>query len=219
MFTGLVQHLARFRSLQISGVSARLFVDFPRLPSPVPGESIAVNGVCLSLVSATASTLAFDLLRETLSRTSFPAKRPGDPLHLERALRAGDALGGHFVTGHVDAVATLLSVSPPTPSGDRVLRLRLPPDLFPNLLPKGSVALDGVSLTLVDLRPADSSFTVHLIPLTWAHTAFSSLRPGDPVNVETDLLAKAARAATAPSSSPAAPPPSVTLERLRSAGF
>lgn len=216
MFTGLVQHLGHLERIARQGATARLTVRAD-LPSPDIGESIAVNGVCLTLVSHGSGCLSFDVLGETLDRTALGTKSPGAPLHLERALRAGDPLGGHFVTGHVDGTGTLVSGDITGP--DRVLLVRTSPALLDGIVPKGSVALDGVSLTVVELDRTQNLFGVHLIPHTWTHTAFPALPPGALLNIETDLLGKFARqSASSSSSSPPAPPP-LTLDRLRSAGF
>ncbi|MBR4253125.1 MAG: riboflavin synthase [Kiritimatiellae bacterium] len=216
MFTGLVQHLGHLERIARQGATARLTVRAD-LPSPDIGESIAVNGVCLTLVSHGSGCLSFDVLGETLDRTALGTKSPGAPLHLERALRAGDPLGGHFVTGHVDGTGTL--VSGDITGSDRVLLVRTSPALLDGIVPKGSVAIDGVSLTVVELDRTQNLFGVHLIPHTWTHTAFPALPPGALLNIETDLLGKFARqSASSSSSSPPAPPP-LTLDRLRSAGF
>lgn len=222
MFTGLVQTTATLVSLQTRGAGAstlRVRLAEP-LEKPAIGESVAVNGVCLTLVrAADAATLDFDILDETLRRTALGRKAVGARLNIERALRAGDAIGGHLVSGHVDGTATLLGVREGGP--DAVFRLRADAPwrdaILPCLLPKGSVAVDGTSLTLVDIAPADATFSVHLIPHTLAATALSTLTPGDAVNIEADLLAKAARNA-APAAAAPAPPP-VTWNRLRRAGF
>jgi len=221
MFTGLVQTTATLVSLQTRSADAstlRLRLPAP-LENPAIGESIAVNGVCLTLTRAPdPATLDFDILHETLRRTALPKKAPGARLNIERALRAGDPIGGHIVSGHVDGTATLLAA--PKSGPDIVFRLRADAPwrdaILPNLLPKGSVAIDGTSLTLVDIDPADATFSVHLIPHTLAATALSTLSTGDAVNIETDLLAKAAR--NAAPASPSAPPP-ITWDRLRRAGF
>lgn len=213
MFTGLVQRLGRLERIARQGETARLTLRAD-LPDPDIGESIAINGVCLTLVSHAGGCLAFDVLGETLDRTALGSKAPGASLHLERALRAGDPLGGHFVTGHVDGIGTLVSSDHSGP--DRVLLVRTSPTLLDGIVPKGSVALDGVSLTVVELDRPNNLFGVHLIPHTWTHTAFPTLAPGAPLNIETDLLGKFARQYASPA--PATPPP-LTLDRLRSAGF
>ena len=215
MFTGLVQATGTWEGISGSRLRIRGV-----LPGGVPeiGESVAVNGVCLTLVAAGGGTLEFDVLGETLGRTAFRAKRAGCAVNLERALRAGDALGGHFVSGHVDCTGTLAAVE--DAGGDRALRVR-PEDerLFAWLLPKGSVAIDGVSLTLVDVRAAEGTFTVHVIPHTWECTALRGLKAGAAVNLEADLLAKAVRQAAETPADSSTAAGSVTWEKLREAGF
>lgn len=221
MFTGLVQTTGIWRRLEgAGGGRARLWVR-AELPGGAPeaGESVAVNGVCLTLAEARGGELAFDVLEETLARTAFHEKRAGAAVNVERALRAGDALGGHFVTGHVDGTGTLVSASAEA-CGDRVVRVKASERrLFAWMLPKGSVALDGTSLTLVDIAPDKGEFTVHVIPHTWSYTALSSLHPGDALNIECDLLAKAIRRAAETPAEGASAAGYVTWERLRQAGF
>lgn len=214
MFTGLVQQLGRLERISLSGGTGRLVVR-AAFPDPEIGESIAVNGVCLTLAAHSTGVYSFDVLRETLDRTALGSKPVGAPLHLERALRMGDAVGGHWVSGHVDGTGTVVSCA--REGADRVLAVRAP-ELLPGIVRKGSVALDGVSLTVVRLDPAAGIFSVHLIPHTWDATAFSSLKPGDRINIETDMLGKFVRKQPAPdAAAPAAP--SLTMERLRQAGF
>lgn len=214
MFTGLVQQLGRLERISLSGGTGRLSVR-AAFPDPEIGESIAVNGVCLTLAAHAAGVYSFDVLRETLDRTALGSKPVGAPLHLERALRMGDAVGGHWVSGHVDGTGTVVSCA--REGADRVLTVRAP-DLLSGIVRKGSVALDGVSLTVVRLDPAAGIFSVHLIPHTWDATAFSSLKPGDRINIETDMLGKFVR--KQPGADNAQPaPPTLTMERLRTAGF
>ena len=212
MFTGLVQKLGRLERIALSGGSGRLAVaaDFP---NPEIGESIAINGVCLTLTAHSAGRLEFDVLRETLDRTALGGKTIGAPLHLERALRMGDAVGGHWVSGHVDGTGTVVSCE--AAGRDHILTVRAP-DLLTGIVYKGSVALDGVSLTVVQTDPDRGLFSVHLIPHTWESTAFSSLKPGDHLNIETDMLGKYVRQQEAPAPPP---PPAITMEHLRAAGF
>lgn len=226
MFTGLIQTTARLSSVtpRASGAATlRLRLDAPLAGAPLAiGESIAVNGICLTLTDASDPlTLVFDILLETLDRSALRAKAPGDRLNIERALRVGDPLGGHLVSGHVDGTAQLVSAAPAGP--DVALTLRLRPDhaadILPYLFPKGSVALDGISLTLTAVDSAAATFQVHIIPHSFEKTALSALAPGDLLNVEADLLAKAARNATAPAAASSPTPPPVTWERLRNAGF
>lgn len=215
MFTGLVQTCGAFRSLlPAPGGGRRLALEIPAdawQGDPLEeGESIAVNGACLTLVSAARPVLSFDVLPETLARTAFASMKPGRRLNLERALRGGGALGGHLVSGHVDGLGRVVSLS--SAGAFRKLSVALPPERADEVLPQGSIALDGTSLTVVSV--AGNVCTVAIIPETWKRTALSSLGPGSPVAVETDMIAKQVRAAAATAAAPA-----VTLDTLRRAGF
>ena len=212
MFTGLVQQVGRLEQIAFQGAAGQLTLsaDF-HTPLQI-GESIAVNGACLTLVAQPGATLVFDVLRETFDKTSLRDKLPGAPLNLERALRLGDPLGGHLVSGHVDGTGVLSRVDPA--GRDKVLYISAP-DLMAEIVPKGSIAIDGISLTVVDVIPAENRFSVHVIPHTWNETALAALGPGSRVNLETDMIGKYVRKMAA---SPAAAP-SVTWERLREAGF
>ena len=150
------------------------------------GDSVAVDGVCLTVVDAAAGALSFDVVPETLARTALGELAAGSPVNLEPALRAGDALGGHIVQGHVDGVATVAAV---TPEGDgRRLRFAAPPDLLRYVVEKGSVAVQGTSLTVAAVD--GGGFEAALIPHTLAATTLGTLAPGRRVNVEVDVLAK-----------------------------
>jgi riboflavin synthase len=187
MFTGIVQKKGRIAAVERSGGSGRLSVEASAWdPALVTGESVAIDGVCLTLTGVKGLVMQFDLLKETFDRTHLGARRSGDSVNLERALRVGDALGGHFVTGHVDGVGTVRKI---TPVGrDWILEVACAPDLLLQMVGKGSIAVAGVSLTIVDLKR--DAFTVHLIPHTWESTSLSALQPGQPVNLETDMLGK-----------------------------
>jgi riboflavin synthase len=150
------------------------------------GDSVAVNGVCLTAVEAADGTLAFDAVPETLARTSLGRLAPGAPVNLEPALRAGDPMGGHVMQGHVDGLARVRSVEP---EGEgRRIWIDTPPGLLRYAVEKGSIAVDGVSLTVAALD--DAGFAVALIPHTLAETTLGELAPGDDVNLEVDVLAK-----------------------------
>jgi riboflavin synthase len=154
------------------------------------GESIAVQGVCLTVASAAFDTFACDLLEETRQRTALGRKVEGSSLNLERAVKAGGRFGGHFVSGHVDGTATVDSVRPV--GRDWALSLRVRKEAWTaDIIAKGSVSIDGVSLTVVDV--ATEGFVVHCIPHTWGHTTLSTLRAGDTVNIETDMIGKYVR--------------------------
>ena len=187
MFTGIIEALGQVEALRPQPAGARLSIRPPEgWARPDPGSSLAVNGACLTLVAWEGACFVADLSTETLVRTTFGGLRPGERVNLERPLTLGAPLGGHLVTGHVDAVGTV-TVHRPEGEGS-VLRVRAPGELAPLLVHKGSIAVDGVSLTVADL--AEDEFSVALIPYTLQHTTLGVRRPGDPVNLEADLLGK-----------------------------
>lgn len=195
VFTGLVQAVGRIAATERPAGSAgplRLAIDpHPWLHQPALGDSIAVSGVCLTLVAIeprdTRPLWLFDAIPQTLALTTLGSLRPGDRVNLEHALRAGDPLGGHFVQGHVDGVAHVARVQ----SGhDFRLSIAPPHHLRPCIVPQGSITLDGVSLTIASVAPDASTFDVALIPETLARTTLADRRPGDRVNIEADMLTK-----------------------------
>ncbi len=195
MFTGLIQGLGEIHSLERRGDEARLELQ-PRfaLERIVLGESIAVNGVCLTVERFAGSRFQVYASAETLGTTSLGQCRRGDLVNLERALALGDRLGGHLVSGHVDCLATVESV---TPSGEsRIFRLRFPEVFGPQVVAKGSVALDGVSLTINNCGP--DFLEVNIIPATQAETTVRFWTPGRRVNMETDLIGKYVQRMLAP---------------------
>jgi riboflavin synthase len=190
MFSGIVQKKGRIENVERDGGSGRLYVRTPPWePSLTVGESVAVEGVCLTLVQDAGGVLRFDLLNETFERTNLGEKGKGAHVNLERALRMGDALGGHFVSGHVDGVGRVVAFEPR--GGDWILKVGCPKSLLRDMVPKGSVSCDGISLTIVDLLP--DAFTVHIIPHTYDVTSISELKHGSAVNIETDMLGKFVR--------------------------
>ena len=186
MFTGLIRHLGALEARPSRSQGGRLRITAPEavLERAEPGASIAVNGACLTAVERDARTFTADLSEETLRRTTLGTLALGAVLHLEPALRLGEALDGHLVQGHVDAVGRLLARC----EGEGAWRFEMPSDLAPLVAPKGSIAVDGISLTVVEARAAD--FTVALIPETVKRTRLADLRPGEPVNLEVDVLAR-----------------------------
>lgn len=187
MFTGLIQKVGVLAGLKSRGKGQRIAIGHEPWETPlVPGESVSVNGICLTVADCREDEFACDVLGETMVRTSLADKRPGSALNLERALRADERLGGHIVTGHVDGTGVVKALE--RTGEDRVLMVGCDAALLDGMVPKGSIAIDGVSLTIVDLL--ERSFTVHLIPHTWAGTAFNELRAGTKVNLETDLIGK-----------------------------
>jgi riboflavin synthase len=187
MFTGLVEELGTVVTVQQRGPGVRLSLRAPQVAADAQrGDSIAINGCCLTVVERDADQLGFDAGSETLSRTNLGRLSPGDRVNLERALKTGDRLGGHYVTGHIDAAGAL---DERRDEADwSFYWFRVPPRLTRQMASKGSVAVDGVSLTLVEVEP--ERFSVALIPHTLAVTTLGGLQIGDPVNIETDLLAK-----------------------------
>ena len=213
MFTGLVQQVGRLERISFQGDAGRLALS-ARFDAPLQiGESVAVNGACLTLVEQRGGTLVFDVLRETFDKTALRDKTPGAPLNLERALRLGDPLGGHLVSGHVDGTGELRRIE--SASRDKVLVVAAP-DLIAEIVPKGSIAIDGISLTVVDVSSSEGTFTVHVIPHTWSQTALSALAAGSRVNLETDMIGKYVRTQTASAAQTA---PVASWDKLRDAGF
>ncbi len=185
MFTGIISHRGTFRGYR-NGRRA-LLVEAAGLASKLAvGGSLAVDGVCLSVVAADRGEVLFDLSRETAERTTLGGLEPGAPLNLELPLTPSSPIGGHMVSGHVDGVGRVLKASS-RPPGKR-LTVSFPAALRPFLIPKGSVAVAGVSLTLASLGP--SSFDVELIPLTLEGTNLGRLRTGAKVNLECDMVGK-----------------------------
>lgn len=212
MFTGLIQQIGTFVRHETITSGLRLVIKSAAWQPPLKlGESLAVNGACLTIAQIQGRSFSCDLLQETTSRTNLGKKRPGAPLNLERALRLDDALGGHLITGHVDGTGIVKSCQ--ACGRDRILRVSCAADLLRGLVPKGGIAIDGVSLTVVELM--EGHFSVALIPFTREHTTLGQLRAGESVNLETDLIGKHVRRylETAPSAA------RLTWEQLRSAGF
>ena len=202
MFTGIVEELGRVVRLETVEDSARLTVEAPTVTQDVNlGDSVSVNGCCLTVTAVHGSTFTADLMAETLTRTTLGSQAPGDPVNLERALRASDRLGGHIVQGHVDVTAEVLDHH----RGEHwdLLRIGLPQEIARYVAVKGSVALDGVSLTVVDVEDAQhnapdasptpgagASLSIGLIPETLRRTTLGTRRPGERVNLEVDVMAK-----------------------------
>jgi riboflavin synthase alpha subunit len=187
MFTGIVRELGRVAKAERNGGGLELRIEAPEIaPTVHPGDSVAVAGVCLTVTAVTGDVLEFDAVPETLARTNLPTLQPGAEINLEPALRAGEPLGGHFVQGHVDGTARVEALEAEG-EGAR-LRLGLRPELLRYCVEKGSLAVDGVSLTIAALR--DDGVEIALVPFTLEHTTLAAAEPGDELNVEVDLLAK-----------------------------
>ena len=183
MFTGIVEELGSVAV--VNGRRVTIACRTVREGSPV-GASVAVNGICLTVVERPSDGLAFDLSEETLARTALSGMRPGDRVNLERAVTLASRLSGHLVQGHVDGVGTVERLD--GAEGGVMLAVRVPDDLRRYLVDKGSVAVDGVSLTVAALD--GDTFSVALVPHTLAVTTLGSVRPGDRVNLEIDVIAK-----------------------------
>jgi riboflavin synthase len=187
VFTGIVEELGAVTALEHRADDARLTVRCPRVATGAePGSSVAVNGVCLTVVEVGDGVLTADVMAETLSRSSLGALGVGSPVNLERPMALGGRLGGHLVQGHVDGTGVVVERVP----GRRweMVRISLPTALARYVVEKGSITVDGVSLTVVGVTPAD--FTVGLVPTTLAQTTLGTKGPGEPVNLEVDVLAK-----------------------------
>jgi riboflavin synthase len=185
MFTGIIEHTVTVLGVA-DGPGFRRLTLAAGWPDLKGGESIAINGVCLTVAEIGQGELGFDVIQETLRRTNLGLLKGGDRVHVERSLRIGDRLDGHFVQGHVDGVATLIKRQ----ANEKETRLILEatPELAPYLIPKGSVALDGVSLTMAAVD--GPRFEVALIPTTLQRTMLGQREPGWPINLETDILSK-----------------------------
>ncbi|QJY48483.1 riboflavin synthase [Pseudonocardia broussonetiae] len=190
MFTGIVEEMGEVIAVRESAEVVVFTVRGPVVTGDAGhGDSIAVNGVCLTVIDpqgSTDGTFSVELVPETLARSSLGAVREGTAVNLERAVPVSGRLGGHIVQGHVDGVATLVSRTPAERSDE--LAFSLPPDLARYVVEKGSITVDGVSLTVASVGP--DSFTVALIPTTLAHTTLGARAVGDTVNIEVDVLAK-----------------------------
>lgn len=188
MFTGLVQAVGTVRDATPFGTGKRFRIDIGRIAADAAiGQSIAVNGVCLTVTSLAGNVAAFDAVSETLARTTLGLLTPGNTVNLEPALKAGGVLDGHIVLGHVDAVAKVVGVRSDS-SDNRALTVALPASIRHLVAEKGSIAINGISLTVADA--GDDWFTVAVIPHSWDNTTLSSLRPGAGVNLEADVMAR-----------------------------
>jgi len=188
MFTGLVEETAPVLAVKpASHEGALLSVEAPFVAQGTRvGDSVAVNGCCLTVVTLEGNAITFDLLNETLARTNLGAQKPGSLVHLERALPANGRLGGHFVQGHIDCTVPLVSLE--AVGRDYRMEVALPSNFAHYVVYKGSIAINGISLTVAEVL--ERSFVVWIIPHTYAVTNIRTLKPGDALNIEFDLLAK-----------------------------
>jgi riboflavin synthase len=186
MFTGLIEAVGRVDAVTTTSTGMQIAIATALAGDLQPGESVSVNGVCLTATRMHPAGMHADIGPETARVTTLGRLHPGDAVNLERSMRADSRFGGHFVQGHVDGVGEVLSIRP---AGDATwLTIRFPPALAPFIVRKGSIAMDGISLTVADLR--EGEFDVMIIPFTWQHTNLSSLRTGDGVNLEGDMVGK-----------------------------
>ncbi len=231
MFTGIVQSLGTLLEAADTGAGKRLVVALHDLASqPIAhGDSVCVNGVCLTVVSVAAGKASFDAITETLNRSTLGRKKNGDRLNLELSLRPDSFVGGHFLQGHVDAVGTVKSIK--QDASDFRITFSFPPPFAPVIVPKGSIAVEGVSMTLAEVDPQAATFTLAVIPTTLNKTTLGTLKAGDAVNIETDILARTVvhwLECIRSGQPEGAPPrefltggakPPVTIEKLQQLGF
>jgi riboflavin synthase len=183
LFTGIVEEVGRLKATRPNqlSIAAQKVVEETKL-----GDSIAVNGACLTITALDSGTFSVDIMPETLRRTNLGRLRPGDQVNLERAMALGSRMGGHLVQGHVDGTGRVLSLTPENQA--RIVRCSAPPQLMRYIVPKGFVAVDGVSLTVIDCDA--TSFRISLVAYTMQNTTLAHNRPGDLVNLEIDIVAK-----------------------------
>lgn len=187
MFTGIIEEIGYVKRINQQSRSAQIEIKADKVLGDVAvGDSIAVNGVCLTVVAFDSQHFTADVMPETISKTNLRELKPGSPVNLERALQLGGRLGGHIVQGHVDAVGTI--VEKQILEIAIIYRIATEPELLQYVVPKGSVAIDGISLTVVDVF--QDSFTVSLIPHTAHETVLGEKKPGDRVNLESDIIGR-----------------------------
>ena len=187
MFTGIIKEIGRVEQVQKTSSGISLVITTERASGDIKiGDSVAVNGCCLTVVEISGKQLSFDLLRETWERTNLQFVASGSLVNLERSLRADGRLDGHFVTGHIDGLGRITRWE--RAGSDHILEIAPPPDLMRYIVQKGSIAVDGMSLTVATV--AEKTFTVWIIPHTYEVTALRERKKGDAVNLETDILGK-----------------------------
>jgi riboflavin synthase len=216
VFSGIVERLCEVRQAQRGSEGMRLQIELGPLAEGVSvGDSIAVNGACLTVTGLGSGIAAFDVVSETLARTTLTDIRTGARVNIERPLRVGDRLHGHLVQGHVDGVGRIARIHRGPEGGE--VAVECAPTLTDEMIPKGSVAVDGISLTIKSLD--ESSFSVAIIPHTMGLTTLGIKQVGDKVNIEADMIGKWVKRILGRSEGQARPPEGVTMERLKSAGF
>jgi riboflavin synthase len=214
MFTGIIEEIGRVASIKVKSQQRRLTITASKLVREMKkGDSIAVSGVCLTAVEISRNSFAADLAQETWLRTSFSRLKPGALVNLELPMRANGRFDGHIVQGHVDGIGTVMSFDPVTGGNDYVLKLNIPSELTRYVVPKGSLSIEGISLTVAAVEGTE--VRVAIIPHTAEVTNLSSLRPGDAVNLEADVIAKYVEKMFAPGKAPG----SISVSSLVKAGF
>jgi riboflavin synthase len=217
MYTGIIEELGQVRSIEKRGEGARLIVEARTVTEGTrEGDSIAVNGVCLTAIDVRAGSFSADGSRETLQRSTLGTLRAGSPVNLERAVTPSTRLGGHIVQGHVDGRGHFLNAT--EHGGSWTVRIAYPPEMARYLVFKGSVSVEGISLTVAALT--DEYFEIAIIPKTWDVTNLSRLRPNDEVNLEADIIAKyVERILTVASNVKGEGSSSLTIEKLAELGY
>jgi riboflavin synthase len=214
MFTGIIEELGHVASIDIKGQQRRVTISSPMLASELKqGDSISVSGVCLTAVDISKSSFTCDLAQETWLRTSFSRLKPNARVNLELPMRANGRFDGHVVQGHVDGVGSVTSFEQVRESNDYLLQINVPSELTRYIVDKGSLAIEGISLTVAAID--STKVRVAIIPHTAEVTNLRSLEPGDPVNLEVDVIAKYVEKMTAAEK----PKSSITIEKLVRAGF
>ncbi|SRR5581483_7355798 len=214
MFTGIIEEVGRVASIRVNGARRRLTISASKVSLELKqGDSVSVSGVCLTVVEITKNSFAADLAQETWLRTSFSRLKAGTLVNLELPMRANGRFDGHIVQGHVDAIGTVISFEPVPDGNDYLLKINVPSELTRYVVPKGSLAVEGISLTVAAIKGAEVQIAI--IPHTAEVTNLRSLRTGDPVNLEVDVFAKYVEKMIGPTK----PQTSITVDKLVRAGF
>jgi riboflavin synthase len=212
MFTGLIQTVCTVKSASKTGDAMNLSIDLGSLAKDTKtGDSIAISGVCLTVSKLSGNIVAFDVSSETLEKSTLGKLKAGDKVNIELSMKPSDRFGGHFVLGHVDGTAIIKSIEKHNQFAD--IKLKTPPELLEQMIIKGSVAVDGISLTIAAMD--NESFTVAIIPETLKRTMLGSAKPGDAVNIETDIIVKTIKSRLAK----ILPQSGLTMEKLKEMGF
>ncbi len=216
MFTGIIEELGKIRSIEKRGEGARLVIEARTVTQETnEGDSISVNGVCLTAIDVRPDSFAADGSRETLQRSTLGQLKSGSVVNLERAVTPSTRLGGHIVQGHVDGRGSFLSAE--EHGGSWTVRIGYPQDLSRYLVFKGSVSVEGISLTIAALQ--ENFFEIAVIPKTWTGTNLSQLRPNDPVNLEVDIIAKYVERMMSPGHFKEQSESTLTMEKLAELGY